>query len=183
MTWTPGISAIGTVSASQGVDLTVETTGVVKAVMFKANDKVSAGQVLLQLDDAVQRADLEAARTQAALDKQALERAEALLKRGVGNAVTVDTASAAASTSASQVAKLQAVLDQKQLVAPFNGTIGIRRSIRASIWRPAPSWRPCRTSTQCAWISRFRNRNLRCLPSARRCASAPTMRTWISRAT
>lgn len=125
VTWTPGIEAIGTVSASQGVDLTVETTGVVKAVLFKSNDKVAAGQVLLQLDDAVQRADLEAARTQAALDGQALERAEALLKRGVGNAVTVDTASAAASTSASQVAKLQAVLDQKQLVAPFGGTMGI----------------------------------------------------------
>lgn len=125
VTWTPGIEAIGTVSASQGVDLTVETTGVVKAVMFKANDKVAAGQVLLQLDDAVQRADLESARTQAALDKQALERAQALLKRGAGNAVTVDNASAAASTSASQVAKLQAVLDQKQLVAPFGGTMGI----------------------------------------------------------
>ena len=53
VTWTPGIEAIGTVSASQGVDLTVETTGVVKEIMFKANDKVEAGQVLLQLDDAV----------------------------------------------------------------------------------------------------------------------------------
>lgn len=128
MTWTPTIEAIGTVSAYQGVDLTVETTGVVKAIMFKANDKVTAGQVLLQLDDAVQRADLDAARTQAQLDKEALERAQALLKRGVGNAVTVDTASAAASTSASQVAKLQAVLDQKQLVAPFAGTMGIPKA-------------------------------------------------------
>ncbi len=125
--WTPGIEAIGTVSAVRGVDLTVETSGIVKEILFQANQKVEAGAVLVQLDDAVQRADLDAARTQAALDQQALERAEALLKRGVGNAVTVDTANAAASTSISQVAKLQAVLDQKQLVAPFGGTAGIPR--------------------------------------------------------
>ncbi len=125
MVWKPGIEAIGTVSASRGVDLTVETTGIVKDIGFTANDKVKGGQVLLQLDAAVQRADLEVARTQAALDQTTLDRALELQKRGVGSTVTVDQASAAASTSASQVVKLQAVLDQKQLVAPFGGTIGI----------------------------------------------------------
>jgi membrane fusion protein (multidrug efflux system) len=48
-----------------------------------------------------------------------------LQKRGVGSDVTLDTARATASASASQVNKLQAVLDQKQLTAPFGGTVGI----------------------------------------------------------
>jgi membrane fusion protein (multidrug efflux system) len=123
--WTPGIEAIGTVSAVRGVDLTVETAGVVKDIAFHANEKVDAGSALLQLDDAVERADLEAAKTQAALDQTALTRAEELQRRGVGSEVTLDTARATASASASQVAKLQAVLDQKQLTAPFKGTLGI----------------------------------------------------------
>ena len=75
MTWTPGIEAIGTVGAARGVDLTVETTGIVKEIFFESNDRVEANEVLVQLDDAVQRADLEAARTQANLDQVALARA------------------------------------------------------------------------------------------------------------
>ena len=34
VTWTPSIEAIGTVNAAQGVDLTVETAGVVNEIAF-----------------------------------------------------------------------------------------------------------------------------------------------------
>ena len=123
--WTPGIEAIGTVNSVQGVELAVETTGIVKEILFQANQKVAAGAVLVQLDDAVERADLEAQKAQAALGQLALNRAQELVKRGVGSEVTLDTAQSVAAASASQVAKLQAVLDQKQLKAPFDGTMGI----------------------------------------------------------
>src|SRR5690606_25572222 len=100
---------------------------IVKEILFKANEKVEQGQELVRLDDAVQKADLEVGRTQEALDKQALDRAVALQKRGVGTDATLDSARASWQTSISQVAKLQAVLDQKLLKAPFSGAIGIPR--------------------------------------------------------
>lgn len=125
--WTPGIEAIGTVAAARGVDLTVETTGIVKDILFDSNERVKQGQLLVQLDDAVQRADLEAARTQAGLDKQALARAIELQQKGVGTSAALDAARAAAESSEAQVTKLQAVLDQKQLRAPYKGTLGIPR--------------------------------------------------------
>ncbi|TPN49290.1 MULTISPECIES: efflux RND transporter periplasmic adaptor subunit [unclassified Mesorhizobium] len=123
--WTPGVEAIGTVRAVRGVDLTVETAGIVKEIPFHANEKVAANAVLLQLDDAVERADLDAQKAQAALDQVSLNRALELTKRGVGSDSTLDSARAAASASASQVTRLQAVLEQKQLTAPFAGTVGI----------------------------------------------------------
>ncbi len=125
--WTPTISAIGTVSALRGVDLTVETTGIVKEVLFKANQQVEAGDVLVQMDDVVQQADLAAARTQADLDRQGLERARELQQRGVGSSVALQAAEAAAAASASQVQRLEAVVQQKQIRAPFSGTVGIPR--------------------------------------------------------
>ena len=125
--WTPVIDAIGTVSASRGVDLTVETTGIVKELNIATNQRVEEGEVLVRLDDAVQQADLTATRAQAALDKQALERALELRERGVGSAVTLQAAEAAAAASAAQVEKLEAVLQQKQLRAPFAGKLGIPR--------------------------------------------------------
>ncbi|WP_027059054.1 efflux RND transporter periplasmic adaptor subunit [Mesorhizobium loti] len=124
-TWTPGVEAIGTVRAVRGVDLTVETAGIVKEISFHANEKVASNAVLLQLDDAVERADLDAQKAQAALDQVSLNRAIELTRRGVGSDSTLDSARAAASASASQVTRLQAVLDQKQLTAPFAGTVGI----------------------------------------------------------
>lgn len=127
MTWEPGIETIGTVSAARGVDLTVETTGIVRELGFKANDDVEKDAVLLQLDDAVQQADLLAGQTKAKLDKQALDRAIELQRRGVGTEAQLEAARAASETSASQVTKLQAVLDQRILTAPFKGTLGIPR--------------------------------------------------------
>jgi membrane fusion protein (multidrug efflux system) len=127
VSWTPGVEAIGTVSAVRGVDLTVETAGVVKDIPFQANQKVEAGAILLQLDDAVERADLEAQKAQTALSQLALRRAQELQKKGVGSEVTLDTAESVAAASAAQVAKLQAVVDQKQLKSPFKGTLGIPR--------------------------------------------------------
>lgn len=127
VTWTPDIQALGTVGASRGVDLTVETTGIVQSVNFVANQKVAAGALLVQLDDTQQRADLTAQRASAALDQQNLQRALELQKRGVGSETSVEQAQAAASASQAQVAKLEAVVEQKRLIAPFDGTMGIPR--------------------------------------------------------
>ena len=55
----PAISAIGTARAENGVELAFETAGIVKDVKFRANQNVAKGEVLVQLDDTVERADLQ----------------------------------------------------------------------------------------------------------------------------
>ena len=127
MSWNPGIEAIGTVNAAQGVDLTVETAGIVKEIAFTANQKVAAGDILVRLDDASQQADLSAAKAQAVLDQTTLDRAIELQRRGVGTESTLDSARAASAASAARVASLEAALTQKQIAAPFGGTVGISR--------------------------------------------------------
>lgn len=127
VTWQPTIDAIGTANASRGVDLTVEASGTVREILFSSNARVEQGEILVHLDDEVQRADLAAAEAQAAANQQTLARTKELRSRGVGSQSDLEAAQAAASASASQVAKLQAVLDQRQLKAPFSGTIGLPR--------------------------------------------------------
>ena len=75
VSWEPTIRAIGTVNAANGVDLTAEVTGVVKEIQFTANQSVKQGDVLVRLDDEVQRADLASAQSQLDLNEQALQRA------------------------------------------------------------------------------------------------------------
>ncbi|PRD41357.1 efflux transporter periplasmic adaptor subunit [Phyllobacterium phragmitis] len=123
--WTPNIEAIGSANASEGVDLTVEVAGIIKKIGFTANQRVKQGDVLVQLDDSIEKADLAAAQADATLNEANYKRAQTLRTQGVGAISNVDTTRAAMESAQAQVAKLQATLDQKRLVAPFSGTIGI----------------------------------------------------------
>ncbi len=125
VTWKPGLEAIGTARALQGVDLAVETAGIVKEILFKANDQVKAGQHLAQLDDAIEAADLAASQAELDLAQTQLSRARELRQRGVTAINDLDVAQASETSAQAQVVKLTAVMNQKSLEAPFDGTIGI----------------------------------------------------------
>lgn len=124
-TWTPGIEAVGTAEAVRGVDIAVEVPGVVKTINFKPNTRAEAGQVLIQIDDAVDRADMIAAQAQIKLSESQVQRAEALRKRGATSEAAFEDARAQVDVAKSALARLQAVLDQKTIEAPFNGMLGI----------------------------------------------------------
>ena len=125
--WTPTVEAIGTLWARQGVDVAVQTAGVVREIAFKANDQIAEGQLLVQIDDAVERAELQSAQAAVERDRAALERAQTLRKTGVSSEATLEQARTALATSESTLARLEAVIDQKAVNAPFAGTIGIPR--------------------------------------------------------
>jgi membrane fusion protein, multidrug efflux system len=127
VTWQPVIEAFGTVGASQGVDIAAQTAGVVDQILFAANDRIRKGQLLVQVDDAVEQADLIAARAAVERDRQALERVKTLSERGVSSSATLETAQSDLAASTSQLERLKAVLEQKAIEAPFAGIIGIPR--------------------------------------------------------
>lgn len=127
VTWQPSLSAIGTVNAIRGVDLTVEAPGILREALFESNSQVEAGQLLIRLDDVVQRADLEAARAQLELERANLSRQQELQSRGVTTNATLDTVQAAFRAAEAQVARAEAVVEQRQVIAPFGGTIGLLR--------------------------------------------------------
>lgn len=124
-TWTPGIEAVGTAEAVRGVDIAVEVPGVVKAINFKPNTRAEAGQILIQIDDSVDRADMLAAQAQIKLSESQVQRSEALRKRGATSEASFEDARAQVDVAKSALARLQAVLDQKAIEAPFSGMLGI----------------------------------------------------------
>ena len=125
VTWHPGIEAIGTAQAAQGVDLAVETAGIVQTLNFEANDEVEKDQKLAQLEDSIERADLAAAQASLELSQTRLDRARTLRERGVTAINDLDEALATEKSAQAEVVKLTAVMDQKSLEAPFAGVIGI----------------------------------------------------------
>jgi membrane fusion protein, multidrug efflux system len=125
--WTPGITAIGTARAENGVELAVEIGGIVKEINFRANQHFKKGDVLVQLDDAIERADLLDIEAAVKLQEANFERSTALRSRGFDTQVAYDQAVAQLATARSKLARVQAVIDQKALKAPFAGIVGIPR--------------------------------------------------------
>ena len=125
VTWEPGIDAIGTALSARGVDLAIESGGLVQAISFAANDQISEGQQLVQIDDASEQASLEAAKAALSVAVADAKRAKTLSDRGVSAANTVESADAQVESARAQLAQLQTQLDHKKLTAPFAGVIGI----------------------------------------------------------
>ena len=125
--WTPQIDAVGTARAAQGADISVQIAGIVKAIKFKPNDTVKTGQLLVQIDDAVEQANIATARANIRLYQSQLERTLALKKTGYAAQATVDAAQNQLDLAKSDLQKQQATADLKAIKAPFDGVIGIAR--------------------------------------------------------
>lgn len=125
VTWNPGIDAIGTALSVRGVDLAIESGGLVRELRFAANDQITADQYLVQIDDDSEKAALVAAQAALTVAVAEANRALTLQERGVGAANTVESANAQVESARAQVAQVQTALDSKKLTAPFAGVIGI----------------------------------------------------------
>lgn len=123
--WVPGIDAIGTSFSVQGVDLAIESGGLVREILFTANDQVERQELLVQIDDSSEAAALAAAQAALRVAETDLSRARTLNQRGVSAETTVDSADAQASSARANVAQVQTELEHKRLTAPFAGEIGI----------------------------------------------------------
>lgn len=124
--WQPRLSAVGTVQAGQGVLVNNQVAGQVERILFESGDQVKAGQPLVQLDTAVDEADLAGLNASQALAKTQLARNQQLLKTRAVSQGDFDEISARLEEITAQVQAKQALVEQKTIRAPFAGLLGIR---------------------------------------------------------
>lgn len=125
--WQSRLPAIGTLKALQGVDLTVESSGTVRNVLFRSGEKIGLNQPIIQLDSEVEEATLATSEAERGLAQVEFERARSLVSRQALSKSEYDRLAAELQKSNTRVAQLKAILAKKRIVAPFAGTIGIRQ--------------------------------------------------------
>ncbi len=125
--WQSRLPAIGTLKASQGIDLSVEVAGTVSEVQFRSGEQVAKGQPIVLLDSEVEQASLAAAEADLALSRLEFQRARSLLERQAVSRSEFDRLNAELQKADASVAQLRASLAKKRVLAPFAGTIGIRQ--------------------------------------------------------
>ncbi|QTF55982.1 efflux RND transporter periplasmic adaptor subunit [Stutzerimonas frequens] len=127
MDWQSRLPAIGTLKASQGIDLSVEIAGTISDVQFQSGEKVSKGQAIVLLDSEVEQASLASAEADLNLSRLEFQRARSLLDRQAISRSEYDRLNAQSQKAEASVAQLRASLAKKRVLAPFSGTIGIRQ--------------------------------------------------------
>lgn len=117
--------AVGTLQARQGVMLRPEVSGRVVRLGFKDGQDVRRGQVLVQFDDALQRAQFRQAQAQSAIARTNLQRQRDLLAQNFVSQSAVDQSAAALEVADAQVALARAQMERMRVLAPFDGIVGI----------------------------------------------------------
>ena len=124
--WQPELNAVGTLRAVRGADLAPEVAGVISAIQFRSGEEVKAGAPLVQLNAAVDIAQLESLRAAAGLAELTYRRDQRQLKVQAVSQATVDADAANLKVAQARVAEQQALVDKKSIRAPFTGRLGLR---------------------------------------------------------
>ncbi len=123
--WQPHVSAVGSLRAVHGVDVTSEIAGLVRSLHFKSGDRAREGQLLVQLNADSDIALLHSLQAEAALASTTYERDKAQYDAQAISKATLDAAEADYKSKQAQVAQQAAVVAKKAIRAPFSGRLGI----------------------------------------------------------
>lgn len=125
--WISQVTSVGTVSAIQGAELTTEVSGIVERIYFDNGSKVRAGDVILELDAATDQAEVKTLKAAERLAELERDRVQQLWKSKSVSKAEYDQRQSELEQAQARVAAGIARMEQKQLRAPHDGVLGIRR--------------------------------------------------------
>jgi membrane fusion protein, multidrug efflux system len=123
--WQPEISAVGSVRAVRGVDITTEVTGLVRSVDFRSGDDARRGQVLVHLNADADIATLHSLQAAADLADTVYARDKMQFEAQAISQAQLDADAADLKNRKAQAAAQAALVEKKTLRAPFDGRLGI----------------------------------------------------------
>ncbi|MDF3054340.1 MAG: acriflavin resistance periplasmic protein [Gammaproteobacteria bacterium] len=127
-TWTPMLSAVGSLVAVNGVEVSPEQPGMITEILFNSGEIVAAGQPLIKLDTSTDQEDLKNFEAQLSLAQLKYNQQASLFKSRSTSEISLDEARAQLQQANAAKARTQVIINQKTIKAPFAGKIGIRKA-------------------------------------------------------
>ncbi len=125
--WEPRTNAVGNFVAIKGVDVNAQVSGNVVGIHFESGQYIEEKKPLIDIDDSVEQAELKSNQSELALQEINYQRQADLFKRAATSSSSVDEARAKLLQAQAGVEKIQALIRQKHITAPFSGQVGIRQ--------------------------------------------------------
>ncbi len=124
--WQPRISAVGTLTAREGIDVSNEVEGIVEKIHITSGQQVKAGDLLVTLNDDVEQADLASFKAQEDLARSLFNRNEDMWKKKTISETDFDNARSNLKVAQANVLQTRARIAKKSIRAPFAGVLGIK---------------------------------------------------------
>jgi membrane fusion protein (multidrug efflux system) len=125
-TWETTVSAVGSISSLKSVAVSNEIPGTVSKIRFESGQIAREGQVLVELDAEVERAQLASADARRELAGRNAQRSKVMAAGNVISPAQMDDVEAQLKTATTDMAALRAQVERKVIRAPFRGRLGIR---------------------------------------------------------
>lgn len=120
------IESVGTLKASESVTLTVNVSEKIVDLLFDDGQRVEEGELLVMLEQAEERAAVDAAQAVLAERRAAFSRSSQLQQQQFATAAQLDERRAAMQQAEADLEIARARLHDRTIVAPFDGVIGLR---------------------------------------------------------
>ncbi len=120
------LQAVGALRSNESVMMRPEVAGRIAAIGFRDGQPVKRGQMLIQLDAALNEAEVAQARAELDLATSNLKRTEDLARKNFVSGSAQETAASNAEVLAAKLKLAEARLAKMRIVAPFDGVVGIR---------------------------------------------------------
>ena len=119
--------SVGSLRSFQGVMLRPEVGGRVSQVLFKDGQKVKKGQILVQFDDQLPAAQMAQSKAELSIAQANHTRNQELVAQNFISKRSLDESDAALQVAIAKLALAQATLQRFKVLAPFDGTAGLRQ--------------------------------------------------------
>jgi membrane fusion protein (multidrug efflux system) len=120
------VRATGRIEAVYAVELRPDEQGRITALLFQEGQAVTQGTPLIQIDDAMLRAQAARAEAERDLGRQQLDRVKRMREQNASSSADLERAQAAARSADAALAVLQLQIERSTVRAPFAGVIGQR---------------------------------------------------------
>jgi len=117
---------VGTLRSRQSVILRPEVSGRVARINFRDGDRVQRGQVMVQLDDELPRAQVAQAQAELSIARANHKRNQDLVAQNFISQRSVDESGASLQVAEAKLALARAQADRLRILAPFDGVAGLR---------------------------------------------------------
>ncbi len=121
-----GITAVGSLRSDESVVIRPEVAGRIAEILFQEGKPIRKGSTLVRFDASVQKAELQQAEANLNLNKNKLERAIDLQKKGFISSQAKDEAENNFRVAQASHDLASAKLTKLEIKAPFSGTVGLR---------------------------------------------------------
>lgn len=126
MTMRDDAEAVGSLRSRRSVVLRPEISGRITQLNFSDGQRVRKGQLLVQLDDQLPRAQVQQSRAELSIARANHKRNQELVAQGFISQRSVDESAANLEVAEAKLALAEATAQRLRILAPFDGVAGIR---------------------------------------------------------